>query len=253
MTSYLAYAHKYLSVHKKKTRLAVTSVAIAVTLVVSIFSMVDALVKFEKAQVLKSQGNYHITIFNTSKSETAYINNRIEVKNTGAWKEFSNGTINNKQCGYISLDEKFAKNLNFNLVKGTYPTKENEIMLEKWFMEKEKLKIGDTVSLVIPNSEKREFIVSGVYSDLGTTKAAGMPLVFLSVNMTNTLTPVHSQIYILFKDGVNIKHTEEIIKKDLNLKEDRAARNEGLLALMMQTNNNQVIKCKRWNKYRHVK
>ncbi|AKA67198.1 ABC transporter permease [Clostridium scatologenes] len=241
MRSYLDYANKYLSVHKKKTRLAVTSVAIAVTLVVGIFSMVDALIKFEKAQALKSQGNYHITIFDTSKSETDYINNRIEVKNTGTWKEFDNGTINSKQCGFLSLDEKFAKNLNFNLAEGTYPTKENEIMLEKWFMEKDKLKIGDTVSLVIPNSEEREFIVSGVYGDLGTTKAAGMPIVFLSVNMSNTLTPVHSQIYILFKDGVNIKHTEQIIKKDLNLKDNRVARNEQLLALMGQTNNNIVM------------
>lgn len=141
MRSYLDYANKYLSVHKKKTRLAVTSVAIAVTLVVGIFSMVDALIKFEKAQALKSQGNYHIAIFDTSKSETDYINNRIEVKNTGTWKEFDNGTIDNKQCGFLSLDEKFAKNLNFNLSQGTYPTKENEIMLEKWFMEKISLKL----------------------------------------------------------------------------------------------------------------
>lgn len=240
MKSYLAYAHKYLSVHKRKTRLSVTSVAIAVTLVVSIFSMVDALIKFETAQTLKKEGNYHITIFDTTKKETAYIDNRIEVKNTGTFKDLGEGTIGNQKCAYASIDTKFARNLNIDLAKGTYPVKENEIMLEKWFMDKEKLKIGDTVSLTIFNGKNKEFIVSGIYNDWGATKAAGIPIVFLSVNMSEMLTPVHSQIYILFRDGVNIKHTVEIIKKDLNLKADRVARNEGLLALMLQTDNNRV-------------
>lgn len=242
MTSYLAYANKYLSVHKKKTKFAVISVAIAVTLVVSIFSMLDSLIKFEKAQALKSQGNYHITIMNPSSSETTYINNRIEVKNTGTLREFNNGKINGSECGFASLDEKFVKNLNINLAEGTYPTKENEIMLERWFMEKSKLKIGDTVSLILSNSKKTEFIVSGAYKDLSSTKAAGIPIVFLSTNMSNTLTPVHSQIYILFKTGVNIKNTENIIKKDLNLNSNRIARNEVLLGLMGQSNNGALTK-----------
>lgn len=244
MKSYLALAPKYLAVHKRKTRLVSLSVVIAVTLVVSIFSMLEALIKFEIAQTLKKEGNYHITIFNPSENETAYFDNRIEVKNTGTFKQFDEGTrtINNENCAFASLDEKFANNLNFNLAEGTYPIKENEIMLEKWFIEKAKINIGDTVSLEVPNSSIKEFTVSGVYNDWGATKAASIPIVFLSANMSNTLTPTWSQIYILFKDGVNIRQTEEKFKKDLKLTDDRVKHNEGLLALMMQTNNNTVIK-----------
>lgn len=241
MTSYLALAPKYLSIHKRKTRLVSLSIVIAVTLIVSIFSMLESLVKFETAQVLKNEGNYHILIFNPSENETAYVDNRIEVKNAGTLKDLGEGTINNEKCAFGSLDEKFANNLNFNLAEGTYPTKENEIMLEKWFMEKVKINIGNTVSIAMINGSIKEFIVSGVYNDWGGTKAASIPIVFLSVNMSNTLTPKMSQHFILFKDGVNIKQTEDIIKKDLKLTDDRVAHNEGLLALMMQTTNNRVI------------
>ncbi|WP_297423825.1 FtsX-like permease family protein [Clostridium sp.] len=241
MTSYLALAPKHLAIHKKKTRLVSLSVVIAVTLVVSIFSMLESLIKFERAQILKKEGNYHITIFNPSENETAYVNNRIEVNNSGTLKDLGEGTINNEKCALASLDEKFANNLNFNLAEGTYPTKENEIMLEKWFVEKAKINIGDTVSVEVPNSSIKEFTVSGVYNDWGATKAASIPIVFLSVNISNSLTPASSQIYILFKDGVNIRQTEDQFKKDLKLTDERLAHNEGLLALMMQTNNNRVI------------
>lgn len=53
MKSYSDLAAKYLSAHKNKTRLTIFSVVMAVALVVGIFSMLDALVKFETAQVLK--------------------------------------------------------------------------------------------------------------------------------------------------------------------------------------------------------
>lgn len=240
MTSYLALVPRYLAAHKRKTRLVSLSVIIAVTLIVSIFSMLESLIKFERAQILKKEGNYHITFFNPSENETAYVNNRIEIKNSGTLKDLGQGTINNEECAFASLDEKFADNLNLNLAEGTYPTKDNEIMLEKWFMNKAEINIGDMVSLKISDNQAKEFIVSGMYNDWGGTKAASIPLVFLSESLSDSLTPVTSQIYILFKDKVNIRQAEEEFKKDLNLTDERIARNEGLLALMMQTNNNRI-------------
>ena len=91
MKNYLELAPKYLSAHKRKTRLTITSVAMAVALVVGIFSMVDALVKFEKAQVLKDQGNYHILIRNPSPREIRVIGSRIDVQNAGTWEDLEIG------------------------------------------------------------------------------------------------------------------------------------------------------------------
>ncbi|MBW9146758.1 ABC transporter permease [Clostridium sp. CM027] len=244
MKNYLELAPKYLSAHKRKTRLTITSVAMAVALVVGIFSMVDALVKFEKAQVLKDQGNYHILIRNPSPREIQVIGSRIDVQNAGTWKDLGEGTINSENCALTSLDENFAKNINFNLNQGRYPTFKNEIMLEKWFMEKSKPahKIGDTMTITLPDETVQEFIISGIYNDWGATKAAAIPAVFVSTKMSEQLKTKSSQYFVLFKDGVNITQVEGEIKKTLNIVDDRIGRNEGLLALMMQTKNNIILK-----------
>lgn len=52
MTGYLSIVPKYLSAHQKKTRLVITSVAIAVALVTGIFSMLDFFLQFEKIQMI---------------------------------------------------------------------------------------------------------------------------------------------------------------------------------------------------------
>ena len=244
MKNYLELAPKYLSAHKRKTRLTITSVAMAVALVVGIFSMVDALVKFEKAQVLKDQGNYHILIRNPSPREIQVIGSRIDVQNAGTWKDLGEGTINGENCALTSLDENFAKNINFNLNQGRYPTSKNEIMLEKWFMGKSKPahKIGDTMTITLLGETVQEFTISGIYNDWGATKAAAIPAVFVSTKMWSQLKPKSSQYFVLFKDGVNITKVEGEIKKTLNIADARIGHNEGLLALMMQTKNNNVLK-----------
>lgn len=241
MNSYLAIAPKYLSRHKKKTRLAILSVILAVALVVGIFSMLDALVKFEKAQILKDEGNYHILIRNPTQNEIDSIESRIDVENSGTLKDLGAGTINNVKCALGSINAKFAGNLNIKLAEGNAPIKDNEIMLEKWYMDKLAFKVGDTVTVSLPGGTSGKYIISGIINDWGATKAAAIPFVFMSTNAAENLTAVSSQYFILFKDGVNIQSAKKDIASALNISDDRIGYNEGLLALMLQTNNNRVI------------
>ncbi len=242
MKNYLAIAPKYLSKHRKKTRLTVLSVVMAVALVVGIFSMLDALVKFEKVQVLKREGNYHILIRNPTQNEINSIGSRIDVENYGMLKDLGEGTINNVECALGSIDANFAGNLNIVLAEGSAPIKKNEIMLEKWYMDKATLKIGDTVTTFLSNGTTGKYIISGIINDWGATKAAAIPFVFLSREASEGLSAVNSQYFVLFKDDVNIQNAKKEIVSDLNIPEDRIGYNEGLLALMLQTNNNRVIK-----------
>ncbi len=242
MKNYLALAPKYLSKHRKKTRLTVLSVVMAVALVVGIFSMLDALVKFEKVQVLKREGNYHILIRNPTQNEINSIGSRIDVENFGMLKDLGEGTINNVKCALGSIDANFAGNLNIVLAEGSAPIKKNEIMLEKWYMDKATLKIGDTVTTFLSNGTTGKYIISGIINDWGATKAAAIPFVFLSWEASEGLSAVNSQYFVLFKEDVNIQNAKKEIVSDLNIPEDRIGYNEGLLALMLQTNNNRVIK-----------
>lgn len=241
MNSYLNIASKYLSEHRKKTRLTILSVVLAVALVVGIFSMLEALVKFEKAQVLKNEGNYHIVLQNPTQNEIDSIGSRIDVEKSGTLKDLGEGTINNTKCAFGSIDEKFAENLNIILAEGSFPLHNNEIMLEKWYMDKSAFKIGDSVKVSSSDGTFRAYIISGIINDWGATKASAIPFVFMSKEASVEITAVTSQYFILFKDGVNIQNARKEITSVLNISDDRIGYNEGLLALMLQTSNNRVI------------
>lgn len=242
MNSYLAIASKYLSKHKGKTRLTLISVILSISLVVGIFSMLNSLINFEKIQVLKNEGNYHILIRNSDENEISYIKSRIDVKNSGSLKDLGEGQINGANCALGSCDSNFLNNLNMILSDGNAPVKNNEIMLENWYIEKLGLNIGDTVIITMPDKTSGNFIISGIIKDWGVTKAVATPFVFVSENASKELTPLSSQYFILFKDNVDIQSAKNDIKTSLNISDEKIGYNEGLLALMLQTNNNRVIK-----------
>jgi len=132
MKHYLTLASRYLSAHRKKTRLSIISIAISVALITGIFSMGDVLMRFEKLQVIHEYGNYHIALVDLSPVEISTIRNRIDVRNSGSWKDLGKGMINGTGCRLGALDEAFAGNLNIKVIQGKYPSGKNEIMLEKW-------------------------------------------------------------------------------------------------------------------------
>jgi len=107
----------------------------AVVLFVGIFSMLDTLIKYEKTQILKSEGNYHILIRNPTQNEIELFWSRIDVENSGSPKDLGAGTINDTNCALGSIDGNSSKNLNIVIVAGGAPTNDNEIMFEKWYMD----------------------------------------------------------------------------------------------------------------------
>jgi putative ABC transport system permease protein len=108
MNSYLSIVPKYLSAHKKGSMLAIISVAISVALVTGIFSMLDALLQFEKIQVIHDYGNFHIAIENASEEEMQLIRSRVDVQNAGLWMDFGKALINGKECKLGALDQELC-------------------------------------------------------------------------------------------------------------------------------------------------
>lgn len=238
MNSYLSIVPKYLSAHKKGSRLAIISVAISVALVTGIFSMLDALLKFEKMQVIHDYGNFHIAIENASEEEMQLIRSRVEVQDAGLWVDFGKALMNGKECKLGALEQDFAPNMNIELTQGKYPTGKNEVMLEKWAVEDLRLEVDDKVNISIGNGPQKEFVISGVYTDLGSTKASGIPGVLLSVSGAKESTGAGKNYYlVLFKDGVKIMKAEAEIKKELSIQDDRIEHNDQLLAVIGQSTN----------------
>lgn len=244
MKNYLALAHKYLSAQKKKTRLAIISVAISVALVTGVFSMLDVLLQFEKLQVIHDYGNYHLAVMDPSDREISLIASNINVQNCGRWSDLGDGVINGTPCRLGALDEAFAGNMNINVSAGKYPAQKNEIILEHWAAERLYLdvNVGDKVRIASANNAEAEFIVSGIYNDLGHMKAEGVPGVFLSMAGAGDLGPGKASLFLVeFKRGVNIKEAVGGIKTELNIADNRVALNDRLLTVMGQSEHKGAI------------
>ncbi|MGE5551730.1 MAG: ABC transporter permease [Bacteroidota bacterium] len=238
MKNYLGLIPRYLSAHGKRTRLIVAGVAISVALITGVFSMLDYLLRYEKIQALHDYGNYHILIDEASAEERAVISSRIEVKNAGRWKNLGTATINHADCLIGAIDPGFAANMNITLAQGRFPVAKDEVMLEEWTVERLALEsgIGDTVTINLAGKKRGEFVVSGIYHDIGTLKAKGLPGVFVSMAYADEILPGKQGILLLeFKRGVNIRRAEREIKEGLGIAGARIGRNNHLLAAIGQS------------------
>ncbi|TEB07928.1 macrolide transporter ATP-binding /permease protein [Pelotomaculum schinkii] len=242
MNGYLDLGYKYLAAHKKRTRLSIFSIVLSVALVVGIFSMLDVLLKFEKVQVIHDYGNYHLLVNNATDEEKEAISSRIDVKNTGTWISFKSGSLNSNQCDIVALNDNFATNMNMNLLTGTYPEAENELMIENWVAEKLGVGTGDTVSFAFEDKTERPFVISGIFADYAGTKASGEPGVAISMKAAEKANVEKTSLFLIeFKERANMKNAEQQIMESLRISEDRIGRNDRLLAVIGQSDHKAAV------------
>ena len=244
MKSYLSLSKKYLLAHARRTRLAVTSVALAVALVVGIFSMLDSMVGYERAQVLRNEGDYHLLFRRLSPDEKALLGSRIDVAASGSLVDLGRGSLGGADCYFAALDEGIARNLNIVLSSGRFATDADELLLERWFMEGTvpPIRLGDRVSATLPDGSSRSLVVRGSYEDLGATKASGIAAAILSMKAAAGLHALGNDFFLRFRDGVDILGAEAGIRASLSIPDSRFARNEALLALGLQTRNSRALR-----------
>lgn len=238
MKSYLDLSHKTLSMNRKESRLTIISVIISVTLITGIFSMGDVFLRFEKLQVIRDYGKFHMALSNATKDEIDTIEARIDVKNSGRYISNGEGMINNVKCTLGSIDEGFAENIGIVLEEGSFPQDENQLMIERWATEDLFIGagIGDQVEVSLPDGTKKAFTVSGVYQDLGAMKAKGVPSVVLFPDYAAQLNGRRGELLLVeFKDRVRIKNAVGEIKAVLNLEDGRVSLNDHLLAVIGQS------------------
>lgn len=247
MNSYLAITPKYLSAHRKNTRLTVISVMIAVALVTTIFSMMDVFWTYEKQQVISDYGNFHITVRNVTEEEAVSIESRIDVDQAVRYCQLDDAALNGHSAviatGDSGVSDIFASGLYnlYSIMQGAYPEGENELAVESWAAESYGLNIGDTVAVSL-GSTTEQFQITGICANLSSTQSEEVIGLFIPLEGELLLKPdLEMQLLIRFKDHVNINKAEQNIMDTLNIPKDRIGHNERLLALMGQSVNSTVL------------
>lgn len=197
--------------------------------------MLDVFLKFEKAQIINDKGNYHLLVNNASNKERKAISSRIDVENSGRWIALNDSKINGMKIRLGAIDQSFAENITIHLIKGKFPTKPGEMMIEQWAAESMNVHVNDEIQLTLPDQTQKKYTISGISNDKSGTKASGTPAVYLSVDETKTMAGQMGNLFLVeFKEKVNVHEAVEDIKSNLNITHDRIGLNNRLLAVIGQ-------------------
>lgn len=134
-----------------------------------------------------------------------------------------------------SVNRELLELQNTELVKGNFPKKANEVVIEKWVLDNLGVKpeIGQKITIDLYGRKKKEsFVVSGILRDRVSAKSSGIMEIFLNRDLKKSNEKTDA--YVRFKDDKNIVENIYKISEDLSLDDEGISVNRMLLDAMGQ-------------------
>ena len=134
-----------------------------------------------------------------------------------------------------SVNRELLELQNTELVKGNFPKKANEVVIEKWVLDNLGVKpeIGQKITIDLYGRKKKEtFVVSGILSDRVSAKSSGIMEIFLNRDFKKSNEKTDA--YVRFKDDKNIEENIYLVADDLGLDDEGISVNRMLLEAMGQ-------------------
>lgn len=134
-----------------------------------------------------------------------------------------------------SVNRELLELQNTELVKGNFPKKANEVVIEKWVLDNLGVKpeIGQKITIDLYGRKKKEtFVVSGILSDRVSAKSSGIMEIFLNRDLKKSNEKTDA--YVRFKDDKNIVENIYLVADDLGLDNEGISVNKMLLDAMGQ-------------------
>lgn len=135
----------------------------------------------------------------------------------------------------VSVNRELLELQNTELVKGNFPKKANEVVIEKWVLDNLGVKpeIGQKITIDLYGRKKKEtFVVSGILSDRVSAKSSGIMEIFLNRDFKKSNEKTDA--YVRFKDDKNIVENIYLVADDLGLDDEGISVNRMLLDAMGQ-------------------
>ncbi|WP_270839889.1 ABC transporter permease [Peptacetobacter hiranonis] len=134
-----------------------------------------------------------------------------------------------------SVNRELLELQNTELVKGNFPKKANEVVIEKWVLDNLGVKpeIGQKITIDLYGRKKKEsFVVSGILRDRVNAKSSGIMEIFLNRDLKKSNEKTDA--YVRFKDDKNIVENIYKISEDLSIDDEGISVNRMLLDAMGQ-------------------
>lgn len=134
-----------------------------------------------------------------------------------------------------SVNRELLELQNTELVKGNFPKKADEVVIEKWVLDNLGVKpeIGQKITIDLYGRKKKEsFVVSGILRDRVSAKSSGIMEIFLNRDFKKSNEKTDA--YVRFKDDKNIVENIYLVADDLGLDDEGISVNRMLLDAMGQ-------------------
>lgn len=239
---------KYIKANKKNSLLIITSIIIstALFLVMNIISEDARNLMIDQAK--KGLGTHHASYYSPTNKEIEYLENNPNIDKVGKTMLLGLHNIGEGQTLQILWSDKIAQEISnsYKLQKGKFPTNENEIAVDTWYIEQNNIKdpIDKTVKLDYSSPDEKghesyngekEFKIVGVLQSNPLLKAQGMSMGVISKECAIKNIPLkdkYDQATFIFKKEKNIPKQVENLVKDGNLNKDNTRLNNPLILAM---------------------
>lgn len=252
MKSYLDLVPLSARVHRRQNRMSVFCIVLSVLLVTVIFGMAEMFLRSQVLQAYQIDGNWHAGFTNISDEDAALIAARPDVAAI-SWYDIRNYraepsySLGGKPAAICGLDESFLTDIFVDsaLVEGHFPTGGQEAVLTLNAKEALGLKLGDTVTVALPEAGPLTLTVSGFSKSTAMLQRYDCYGVFLSSAQFRALElPADPEasvqehpgmFYVQFVPNCNMQRAIADVQTQLGLADGQVGQNVKLLGLLGQS------------------
>lgn len=241
MNSYLDLVKEYAEKHKRKNRMSLFVILLAVALVATIFGMADMELQTQQISMKKQYGSWHIGIKDMAKEQEQIVALRPQIAVSGYLESVgsrSGYTLFGKAANILGVDEALAKELGIRLEAGTWPDKGNEALITGTMARTFGIEPGDSITLERPDGDDMQLLITAVAGDTASILKADQAGILMSVETLRRLfspEEYSSAYYIKFRPFTNIQAEKLKIAESLGITPDSIGENAYLLAAMGQS------------------
>jgi putative ABC transport system permease protein len=243
MNSYLGLIKEYGKIHKKKTRITIICISIAVCLVTAIFGLAEAMIQAQTIGQIKANGYWHVAFKNIDDETASLIQNRPEIEVAGWLSSTQEGTLETEAIAIMGGDEATSGNMGLAVNNGRFPQSVNEALLDKQFVKELGISLYDTVKVVLSDGSTHDFVITGTYNNTPLQLKDDTHGLFLSYNGIRKISNSTSgyTYYVQFKSGANMRNAIDTIKENFNLSDKQVSENPALLGLTGQSRDSFMV------------
>lgn len=243
MRRYLDLVPISAKIHRKQSKMTRVCITLAVFLVAVMFGLADMYLQGAIQKQMQMSGNWHYQVSSLDADTATLISVRPEVEISGWHSTIQSDigySINGQPVAISGQDETVFEDIYLNtLAEGTYPNKENEIVVSSSLKELALLELGASVDMVRPDGSVVSYSVVGFLDDKGITRlvTGESSIAILTPEgfddlVSSSSTSITDQKYVIqFSRRADMSSTISDIKSKNGLSDEQVIANESLLSV----------------------